>query len=172
MGHQTRMVSTPGDHLVDTTTGEVQEPGVLVWVPRRAKDSPAFFMGYHEAFEKLATDKTIRGRPRAVLDLLFARLSWENYIAISQSEISKKLDMFQQDVSSAIKLLIERGILEAGPKVGRTATYKLNPEYAWKGREKNRKADIKRRLTATGLTVVKGGTPVDPTATQSDFSNA
>jgi hypothetical protein len=166
------MAAIPGGGLVDTITGEVQQAGVLVWVPRRSKDSPEFFMGYHEAFEKLALDKSIAGRPRRVLDLLFARLSWENYIAISQTEIAQLLDIYRPDVSAALKLLIERGILEPGPKVGRNATYKLNPEYAWKGREKTRKADIKRRMTATGLTVVKGGVPVEPAVTPNDSPSA
>jgi hypothetical protein len=172
MGHETWMVKEPNGDVVDALSGEVMSHGRLVWVPDKPKPIKGrdFFMGYHDGFEKLAADKTIRGRPRAILDLLFARLDWDNYVAISHAEISRKLDIQRPNVSAAFKLLVERGILDAGPKMGRNSTYRLNPEYAWKGSVTNRNADIQRRMKISGMTIVKGGKGKHQNASPNDES--
>ena len=59
-------------------------------------------MGIQEAFIALAKDPDISGRPRRILDYLFGRLGFKNYICITQKEISEE------------------------PKLGRTVVYRLN----------------------------------------------
>lgn len=91
-------------------------------------------MGIQEAFIALAKDKEIRGRTRSVLDYLMGKIGFENYICIQQKEICEALEMDKSNVSNAIKLLLNRGIILPGPKLGRTSSYRLNSNYGWKGK--------------------------------------
>lgn len=109
-------------------------------------------MAFQEAFEALAMDKDLNGQAMKVLMFLMAHTSFENYVGLEQKTICDKLQMHKTDVSLAIKKLVEKGILEKGPKLGRSSTYKLNPYYGWKGRVKNLKEERKKRFS-----VVDGG---------------
>jgi DNA-binding MarR family transcriptional regulator len=109
-------------------------------------------MAFQDAFESLARDKELWGQPTAVLHFLMSRLSFDNYIALEQKEISDKLSVDKSDVSRAIKKLVDKGILEKGPRIGKSFSYKLNPLYGWKGRVKNLNEERKKRLS-----VIDGG---------------
>jgi len=137
--------------LHDSITGEVVEGGLTVYVGSKVKWRENWFMGIQEAFIALAKDSEITGRPRRILDYLFGKLGFENYICITQKEISKELKLYKSDVSSAIKLLTDKEIILKGPKLGRTTTYRLNSEYGWRGSIKNLSKD---RLS-THLKIVK-----------------
>ncbi|EIT2341618.1 hypothetical protein L1O22_004870, partial [Salmonella enterica] len=50
------------------------------------------------------------------------------------------------------KNLIEFGIILEGPKIGRSKTYRLNPQFGWKGTVSNHKKALKN-----GLSVIQGG---------------
>lgn len=121
---------------IDSRTGEVLE-GIPVYIQPKVKWREGFFMGIQEAFIALAQDKDISGRPRRVLDYLFGKLGFENYICIQQKEIVEALDLHKQDVSDSIKLLLNKGIILPGPKLGRSKSYRLNSSYGWKGKIKN-----------------------------------
>ena len=123
--------------LHDIKTGEVLEGGIRVYIGSKVKWRESWFMGIQEAFIALAKDKEIRGRTRSVLDYLFGRLGFENYICITQKEISDELQIAKTNISSSIKILIGKGIILQGPKLGRTSTYRLNSEYGWRGNVKN-----------------------------------
>lgn len=86
---------------------------------------------------KFCRNKEIYGRTRGVLDYLFGRLGFENYICIQQKEICEALDLHKGHVSSAIKLLLKKGVILPGPKLGRSSSYRLNPTYGWKGKVTN-----------------------------------
>ena len=94
-------------------------------------------MGIQDAFIALAKDKDINEGTYRVLNYMFRKLGFENYICIQQKEICEDLDLKKQNVSSAIKLLLEKGIILSGPKLGRTTSYRLNPTYGWKGKVTN-----------------------------------
>ena len=140
--------------LLDRETGEIldQSRGTFVFVPSRIKIKEGWFMAFQDAFESLARDKDLWGRPTAILHFLMSRLSFDNYIAFEQKEIATALSIHQPDVSSSIKKLVEKGILEKGPRIGKSFSYKLNPLYGWKGRVKNLKDERKKRLS-----VIDGG---------------
>jgi DNA-binding Lrp family transcriptional regulator len=72
-----------------------------------------------------------------VLLALIQQLDYENLIVANQADISKKLGMRPSNVSSAIRRLVEAGAIIRGPKVGINCSYKLNPEFGWKGSTKN-----------------------------------
>ncbi|ECJ2098818.1 hypothetical protein ACI5M7_005093, partial [Salmonella enterica subsp. enterica serovar Typhimurium] len=55
-------------------------------------------------------------------------------------------------VSRAIRHLLEFGIILEGPKIGRSKTYRLNPQFGWKGTVSNHKKALKN-----GLSIIQGG---------------
>jgi len=117
----------------DKNTGKLIE-GVPVWCGvKRNPYSTGWIMNSQEALEIIAQDKEITGRIHRVLWLLVANLDFENWIQISQRQICEKLEMKKQDVSSAIKILEKKEIILRGPKLGRSHSFRLNPNFAWKG---------------------------------------
>ncbi len=122
---------------VDQDTGEVLD-GVLVYCGVKQNPySKGWVMNSQEALELLATDKELTGENYRVLLPLLSRLDFENWIQITQSEIVERLDMKKQNVSRAMLLLREKGIILRGPKIGRSYAFRLNPYYGWKGKFKS-----------------------------------
>ena len=121
---------------IDLDTGEILD-GVPVYIQTKIKWREGWFMAIQDAFLALAKDKEICGRTRRVLDYMFGKLAFENYICIQQKEICENLDLKKSNVSSAIKLLLQKGIILTGPKLGRTTSYRLNSAYGWKGKVVN-----------------------------------
>lgn len=122
---------------VDQDTGEVLEGVVVYCGVKQNPYSKGWVMNSQEALELLATDKELTGENYRVLLLLLSRLDFENWIQITQSDIVERLDMKKQNVSRAILLLEEKGIILRGPKMGRSYAFRLNPYYGWKGKVKN-----------------------------------
>jgi len=143
MGRTAELASLGNGKAVDTGTGEIldlrERPGMFVYVPARPKWAEGWFMAIQEAFVALAKDKSLSGRPMRVLTYMMGRLDWDNYITLSQVEIAGELDLHRQDVNTAVKLLVERGIIQEGPKNGRSHSYRLNSTYGWKGKTINLK---------------------------------
>lgn len=87
-----------------------------------------------------------------VLMALLADLDYENYIQVAQIDIAEALSMQKTHVSRAVKNLLEFGIVIEGPKIGRSKTYRLNPQFGWKGTVSNHQKALKN-----GLSLIKGG---------------
>jgi hypothetical protein len=121
---------------IDLDTGEILD-GVPVYFNARVKWREDWFMGIQEAFIALAKDEEIRGRTRSVLDYMFGKLGFENYIVIQQREICEELKLDKSNVSKAISILLKKRIILQGPKLGRTKSYRLNSNFGWKGKVKN-----------------------------------
>lgn len=136
--------------MVDQQTGELLEGGVLVYVPQRAKVKEGWFMGFQAGFLELAKDEALRGQTLVVLLALFAKLDFENYIALSQAELGRELSLRPERISECISRLKARGVILPGPKVGTAQTYRLNPGYAWKGNVKNLEAARRSHLKVVG----------------------
>ncbi len=122
---------------VDQDTGEVLDGVVVYCGVKQNPYSTGWVMNSQEALELLATDKDLKGETYRVLLLLLSRLDFENWIQVTQNEISEKLEMKKPNVSRAISVLEEKGIILRGPKVGRSYAFRLNPYYGWKGKVKN-----------------------------------
>jgi hypothetical protein len=137
--------------LFNTQTGEVLEGGIPVYIGAKVKWRENWFMGIQEAFIALAKDRDIRGRTRSVLDYLFGKLGFENYIFVTQQEISNELGIAKSHISNSIKILLAKGIILPGPKIARTNTYRLNSEYGWRGSVKN----LSKDRQSTHLKIVK-----------------
>jgi DNA-binding MarR family transcriptional regulator len=81
-------------------------------------------------YEALALDDELNGVDLRVFLLLFSRLNFENYTRVEQSEIAECLQRNKVNVSRSIrKLKAKKMIIEATPRVGRSAAYVLNRRY-------------------------------------------
>ncbi len=142
---------------VDLETGEIL-PHVLVAMPQKV---PNGFGGW--AAMSLNAASVLKGvkdiEQQRVFWALIERLDFENYINVVQAEIARDLSMRFQNVSRAIKELVEQEIILKGPKVGRNVTYRLNPNIGWRGSAKNHHKALRtaEKAKAAGLTVHKGG---------------
>ena len=121
---------------VDKYTGE--EFGFPVIIGRKRNPyGKGWVMNSQEAMISLAKDKDIKGETHRVLWFIGGILDFENWVQISVTEIGKELDLKQQSVSRAMKVLEKKEIILRGPKVGRSYAFRLNPYFGWKGRVKN-----------------------------------
>ena len=64
---------------------------------------------------------------------LLSKIDFENYLTVSQSELSQTLGIKQPHISRAIKALCKRKVLLEGPRAGLNKTYRFNPYIAHKG---------------------------------------
>ena len=135
---------------VDLETGEDLGGFVAVIRPKQKSAFERHFTMNQAALELLA--KTLTGEQFKVLMMLLASLDYENFIQVAQADIAEKLEMQKTNVSRSIKGLIDIGVIIEGPKIGRSKTYRLNPQFGWKGTVSNHKKALKN-----GLSVIQGG---------------
>jgi DNA-binding MarR family transcriptional regulator len=136
---------------LDMATGELLE-GCLVYVPYRPKFYASWFMMFQDTLIEIAKDREITGEVYRVLLYLLSQMDFENHIHVSQSDTATILGLQKTNVSRAVKTLCDKGILLKGQKQGRSAVYKLNSHYGWKGKVKNFQSERRQRLT-----LLKGG---------------
>ena len=121
----------------DQDTGEILK-GVIVYCGVKQNPySTGWMMNSQEALELLASDRDLTKESLRVLMFLMSRLDFENWIHITQKEIAEVLGLKKQNISKAISLLEEKGIILRGPKLGRSSAFRLNPYFGWKGKVKN-----------------------------------
>ena len=120
---------------IDRQTLEVIQ-GCMIWVPYRPKITKRWFMAFQDSFAAIAKDPDMNGETFRVLTYLYSLLDFKNYIQQSQKEVAEGLGMRKEHVSRAMKLLTSKRIVLEGPRVGRSRSYRLNPNYGWKGKVK------------------------------------
>jgi len=133
-------------------TGEVMDGAVLgMFFPKRQN-------GFREGWIAMAQNALIAlaqadlgDQARRVLFVILGKLDFENYILVSQSEISETLNMHRSDVSKAISKLEAEGVLIRGPKAGRSSTFRLNPSFGWKGTASNHQKALRERMKASNI---------------------
>lgn len=140
---------------IDPQTGEVLQGFVAVVQPKRKN---GFGQGWvamaQDAMTRLA-QADIGDEARRVFFILAAHVDFDNWIQISQSDLADMIGMKRTNFSRAIKRLEAEGVLLRGPKVGRSATFRLNPEYGWKGSAKSHKEALQERMRARGMSVIE-----------------
>ena len=129
---------------VNQKTGEKKE-GYFVYIayPKPKITGNRWMMTFQDSLAMIATDDDMTGQTLKVMLLLMANLEFENYITIKQVAIAKELKMDKSDVSKAMRLLVDKGII-LKVKEGTTTGYKLNPHYGWKGKVSNMEIEKKR----------------------------
>jgi biotin operon repressor len=145
---------------VDLNTGLAQEGLVVLVAPKKTNGFRERWLAMaQEAAERVAEQRKLLGEEGlAVLFMLLARLDFENALLVNQAELGRKLGMHRQSVQQAIKKLMGVGVLLEGPKIGQNRSYKLNPEFGWKGSATNHKKTLekqrKERMKAARITGV------------------
>ena len=107
--------------------------------------------------EEFAARRDIGNEVLRVFLYLNARLDFENIIQVQQTEIAERLGMQPPNVHRAIKKLEELGVILRGPKVGRSSSWRLNPNAGWKGKVTNL-----RQAQRQHLELVKPDLKVEP----------
>ena len=77
---------------------------------------------------------------------LLSVLDYENLIQVSQAEIARELNMHRQHVQRSIKRLLDLGIVLEGVKIGISRSYRLNPNFGWKGSAKGHREALTDHL--------------------------
>lgn len=135
---------------INPVTGEVVDGFVAIVRPKPKSDFQRHFTMNQETLFSIANDLN-HDQTRVFLALL-SYLDYENFIQVPQVEIAEKLSMQKQNVNRAIRSLIGLGIIFDGPKVGRSKSFRLNPNYGWKGSSTNHRKALKN-----GFEVIEGG---------------
>lgn len=135
---------------IDRNTGEVLSEGALVWVPNRTPHpyGDRWVAMTMDGLKKLMATPGVGLTEMKVFAELFSRLDYENFIMVPQVDIATAIKVGRSHVNEAFKKLIEIGAVIPGPKVGRSATYRLSPEIGWRGGKKQLRA---------ALNVIEGG---------------
>jgi hypothetical protein len=92
-----------------------------------------WFIMAQDALVALAKDNDLTGRSLRVLLYLLGRLDFENFIQVAQIEIADDLNLHKQAVSNCVSVLEKKGIIIRGPKRSRSSSFRLNPNFGYKG---------------------------------------
>ncbi len=118
---------------IDLDTGDIIE-GVFATSKRKFNPwTEGFVMTALYGSKFLARDKEITGVAQRVLRELESLLDYENWIRIGLVDIARSLEIDPSQVSRAVKILVQKGIIIKGNKVGHFYTYRFNPEFCWRG---------------------------------------
>jgi DNA-binding transcriptional regulator YhcF (GntR family) len=152
---------------VDAETGELEQGFVAYIAPKRQNGFSKegwIAMAQGMAMVNLAKSAKMDGEALRVFLVLCSHLEYENFILTPQTEMAEKIGMAKSHFNRALKKLLDEGVVERGPKIGRMVSLKFNPEYAWKGSAKghqealkDRSAALQERMNAAGISVIEGG---------------
>ena len=95
-----------------------------------------------EAMMMLA-QSNLTGNDMKVMWAMLARLDYENLIQVNQAEVSEQVGMNRHNVNRSIKKLIELGVILEGVKIGISRSYRLNPNFGWKGSAKGHREALR-----------------------------
>jgi hypothetical protein len=138
---------------IDAATGELLR-GTMVWVEDKPKVMGHFVKTYQNGLVALAAYR-FTGETYSVMLYLMGKLSFDNWINVTQADIGNSLGLAQPNVARAMKVLVEKKIILEGPRKGRCHTYRLNYAIGYKGDE--------GRQTKGGFRVLDGGKKKDGT---------
>ncbi len=86
-------------------------------------------MSMQNAFAALAKDNEIKDETEIVLRFMLNKLNLETYTDISQAEIAKTLCLSTDKVATTLALLIEKNLIQKGPKRGQVYAYRITPNF-------------------------------------------
>lgn len=140
---------------IDTSTGEIVG-GVLALIqPKRKNGFGEGWFAMSQTALKAIREAGLQGRDYEVMFALLEILDFENLIQVNQAEIAQALNMKPSHMSRSVKNLVETGVLLEGPRIGRSKTYRLNPNLGWKGSAKGHNEALRAKMKQSNITVVK-----------------
>jgi hypothetical protein len=143
---------------VDMSTGEIMEGAALAVIFPKRKN------GFRSGWVAMAQDPLIElakanigNEAWRVFAHIIGILDYENWINVNQTQSAVSMGMKQPAYARGLKKLLGIGVVLPGPRVGRNATFRLNPSFGWKGSAKGHNEALVERMRARGLSVVDGG---------------
>ena len=125
-------------YQVDAHTGEVQDGYVAYISPKRKNGFQKGWIAMAQENALLEIAKSgFNGETLRVLLMMLAKVEYENFIVVSQTDMANELGMGRSQFNRSLKILTDNNIILRGPSVGRQGSLKLNPHYGWKGTAKN-----------------------------------
>ena len=121
---------------IDQQTGEVVEGFVAYVVPKRKNGFQKGWMAMAQEAMMMLAQSNLTGNDMKVMWAMLARLDYENLIQVNQAEVAEQVGMNRHHVNRSIKKLIELGVVLEGVKIGISRSYRLNPNFGWKGSAK------------------------------------
>ena len=100
---------------------------------------------FQDALVNIVDDTEIPAQAKVLFMKLLTKLDFENFIHIKQKDIAQELGQQCSHISSYMKVLVNKGIILKITS-GSASGYKLNPNYAWKGKISNRNKEVKNIL--------------------------
>lgn len=123
--HQGRQV------ISDTDTGDILKDSYLAVKQTKGVQ---FKRDYFSMFQDLTVAKSgMSGKEFAVFHYCLAKMDWYNYIEISQKDIAAELGIGQKHVSTLLKKIVEKGLLERDSASLRSSKYRVNISNCFKG---------------------------------------
>lgn len=140
---------------IDTSTGEVLSGFVAVIQPKRKNGFTQGWVAMAQNAMLAMAKAAIGDEARRVFFVVAAHIDFENWIQLSQAELSDEIGMKRSSFNRALKRLEAEGVILRGPKVGRSSTFRLNPEFGWKGSAKGHKEALQERMRERGMSVIE-----------------
>ena len=131
---------------IDQQTGEVIEGFVAYVDPKRKNGFQKGWMAMAQEAMMMLAQSNLTGNDMKVMWAMLARLDYENLIQVNQAEVAEQVGMNRHNVNRSIKKLIELGVVLEGVKIGISRSYRLNPNFGWKGSAKGHREALHEHL--------------------------
>ena len=131
---------------IDSETGEIIDGFVAYVVPKRKNGFGQGWLAMAQNGAEILAQSNLSGNDFKVLMKLLSVLDYENLIQVSQADVARELNMHRQHVQRSIKLLIDFGIVLEGVRIGISRSYRLNPNFGWKGSAKGHREALHELL--------------------------
>ena len=131
---------------IDQQTGEVIEGFVAYVVPKRKNGFQKGWMAMAQEAMMMLAQSNLTGNDMKVMWAMLARLDYENLIQVNQAEVAEQVGMNRHNVNRSITKLIELGVVLEGVKIGISRSYRLNPNFGWKGSAKGHREALHEHL--------------------------
>ena len=131
---------------IDSETGEIVDGFVAYVVPKRKNGFGQGWLAMAQNGAEILAQSNLSGNDFKVLMKLLSVLDYENLIQVSQADVARELNMHRQHVQRSIKRLIDLGIVLEGVRIGISRSYRLNPNFGWKGSAKGHEEALHEHL--------------------------
>ena len=131
---------------IDSETGEIIDGFVAYVVPKRKNGFGQGWLAMAQNGAEILAQSNLSGNDFKVLMKLLSVLDYENLIQVSQADVARELNMHRQHVQRSIKRLIDLGIVLEGVRIGINRSYRLNPNFGWKGSAKGHREALHEHL--------------------------
>lgn len=141
---------------VDRETGEVMGGFVAYVAPKRVNGFGQEWIAMSQRAMMLLAKSDLSAGDIKVFFSMVSILDFENLLVVNQADMGRELGIHRHHVNRSIKRLIDMEVLLEGPRIGVSRSYRLNPQFGWKGSAKNHHKALDERVKASGLTLIQG----------------